>query len=83
MPTEAEWEYAARGGRKAKDLPFAGGDIINNVGWYIDNAGGQTHPVAQKPANELGLYDMTGNVFEWVWDWYADNTYSQVKNIYP
>ena len=72
LPTEAEWEYAARGGRKSRGYIYAGSDTLNAVGWYDDNSGGQSRSVGQKGPNELGLYDMSGNVWEWVQDWYGD-----------
>lgn len=71
LPTEAEWEYAARGGEKSKSYRFAGGNIADSVGWLYPTAGQWTHPVAQKQPNELGLYDMTGNVAEWCQDIYG------------
>ena len=70
LPTEAEWEYAARGGSKSKGYRYAGGNDMDVVSWYIDNSDNTTHPVATKAPNELGLYDMTGNVWEWCNDWY-------------
>lgn len=72
LPTEAEWEYAARGGRLGKGCQYSGSDTLDNVAWYIDNSDGTTHPVATKQANELGLYDMSGNVLEWCQDWFAN-----------
>ena len=72
LPTEAEWEYAARGGRKSRGYKYAGGNDIGSVAWYCDNSGTGTHPVATKQANELGIYDMSGNVWEWCSDWYGD-----------
>ena len=68
LPTEAQWEFAARGGNKSKGYKYAGSNNIDDVAWYYDNSGEQTHPVAQKQPNELGLYDMSGNVFEWCQD---------------
>ena len=72
LPTEAEWEYAARGGRKSRGYKYAGGNNIGSVAWYWDNSGNGTHPVATKQANELGVYDMSGNVWEWCSDRYGD-----------
>ena len=66
--TEAEWEYAARGGRQSRGYRYAGGNDVASVAWYSGNGGGKTHPVGQKRANELGLHDMSGNVREWVQD---------------
>ena len=65
LPTEAQWEYAARGGNKSKGYEYSGSNDITEVAWYSKNSGGQTHPVGEKKPNELGLYDMTGNVHEW------------------
>ena len=70
LPTEAEWEFAARGGNKSKGYKYSGGDTVDDVAWYRSNAGRSTHPVATKMPNELGLYDMSGNVWEWCQDWH-------------
>ena len=76
LPTEAEWEYAARGGRKSQGYKYAGGNNIGSVAWYTGNSGIETHPIGTKQANELGIYDMSGNVYEWCSDWYGDYTSS-------
>ncbi len=76
LPTEAEWEYAARGGKKSKGSLYAGGNDLGEVSWYLRNARNKTHPVGGKVPNELGLYDMTGNVREWCADWYSSSAYS-------
>ncbi|MDO4190866.1 MAG: formylglycine-generating enzyme family protein [Bacteroidales bacterium] len=70
LPTEAQWEYAARGGNKSKHLKYAGSNSIGSVAWFYYSKG-VTHSVGLKMANELGLYDMSGNVFEWCADWYT------------
>ena len=76
LPTEAEWEYAARGGNKSRGYEYAGSNTVDEVAWYWENSGNITHPVGCKKANELGLYDMSGNVDEWVWDWYDSYYYN-------
>jgi formylglycine-generating enzyme required for sulfatase activity len=75
LPTEAEWEYAARGGKKGKGKSFAGSNDLETVGWFADSAFGQTNIVGLKKPNELGIYDMSGNVGEWCHDWYNENYY--------
>ena len=72
--TEAEWEFAARGGNKSQGYKYAGSNTVGTVAWYTSNAGSTTHPVATKAPNELGLYDMSGNVWEWCQDWYGNYT---------
>ena len=80
LPTEAQWEYAARGGKKSNGYKYAGSNSLSSVGWYTDNSSSSTHPVAQKAANELGLYDMSGNVWEWCQDWYGSYSRSAQSN---
>lgn len=75
LPTEAEWEYAARGGNKSNGFEFAGSNNIDYVAWYKGNSNSHTHPVKTKRPNVLGLYDMSGNVMEWCSDWHNDVYY--------
>lgn len=80
LPTEAEWEYAARGGSKSKGFRFAGSDLCDTVAWNTANAGFKKHQVMKKQPNELGLYDMTGNVSEWCQDWFGQYYYGTEPN---
>ena len=81
LPTEAEWEYAARGGNRSRGYKYSGSNVLSDVAWYDDNSGSKTHPVGSKSPNELGLYDMSGNVWEWCSDWYG--TYSSSSQTNP
>ncbi|MCB0804175.1 MAG: formylglycine-generating enzyme family protein [Bacteroidales bacterium] len=90
LPTEAEWEYAARGRNMLAEIDtlnyvylFSGSNTIENVAWYSENAGISTHPVGQKEPNQLGIYDMTGNAWEWCSDWYDSEYYERSPVIYP
>lgn len=80
LPTEAEWEYAARGGNNSRGYKFAGSDNLDRVAWYESNSNDATHDVGQKSPNELGLYDMNGNVEEWCQDWYGNYSGNSQKN---
>ena len=81
LPTEAEWEYAARGGNESQGYKYSGSNTIGNVAWYYGNSASATHNVKTKSPNELGIYDMSGNVYEWCEDWYGN--YSSVSQTNP
>ena len=91
LPTEAEWEFAARGGNLSQGYMYAGGNSIDSVAWYNENSYNkgsnspdyETHPVGQKQSNELGLYDMAGNVKEWCQDWYDSSYYGRSPSTNP
>ncbi|MEM6767680.1 MAG: formylglycine-generating enzyme family protein, partial [Bacteroidota bacterium] len=84
LPTEAEWEYVATGGKNRDTYTYSGTNYIDEAAWYLDNSGGTTHPVGRKVSNSLGVYDMSGNVWEWVLDWKADiNLLSRVNPTGP
>ncbi|NJO01891.1 MAG: formylglycine-generating enzyme family protein, partial [Bacteroidia bacterium] len=83
LPTEAEWEYAARGGNQSRGYRYAGDNDPNAVSWHVENAGHKTHTVGEKRPNELGLYDMSGNVLESCQDWYDKDYYQNSPQANP
>jgi formylglycine-generating enzyme len=83
LPTEAEWEYAARGGKNSKGFKYSGGQSMHSVGWFSENSNSRTQAVASKKPNELGIYDMSGNVWEWCSDWYGKDYYANSPSSNP
>ncbi len=83
LPTEAEWEYSARGATNNPDYTYAGNNNINYVAWYSSNSSSQTHPVGQLLENGIGTFDQSGNVYEWVWDWWSSDYYSNSPTNNP
>ena len=80
LSTEAEWEFAARGGNSSRGYKYSGSNSLGSVAWYYDNSGDRTHAVGTKSPNELGIYDMSGNVWEWCQDWYGSYSSSSQRN---
>ena len=80
LPTEAEWEFAARGGNRSRGYQYSGNNVLSNVAWYLGNSGNKTHNVGTKAPNELGIYDMSGNVREWCQDWKGSYSSSAQAN---
>ena len=80
LPTEAEWEFACRGGNNSRGYKYSGSNNLGSVAWYEDNSGDQTHPVGTKAPNELGIFDMSGNVWEWCNDWSGNYTSNSQTN---
>ncbi|HHV36357.1 MAG TPA: SUMF1/EgtB/PvdO family nonheme iron enzyme [Candidatus Cloacimonetes bacterium] len=83
LPTEAEWEYAARGGSHSADFLYSGSDDINTVAWYYGNSMNALHDAGEKMPNSLGIYDMSGNIREWCWDWYKADYYESSPTQNP
>jgi len=83
LPTEAEWEYAAKGGKDGGYTEYSGSDTVGDVAWHQDNSGDDSHVVGTKAANELGIYDMSGNVYEWCNDWHASDYYGSAPDNNP